>query len=273
MTIVAGFHVHDGLLLCSDSQFTGCEKIYKEKLFRRTFSSVVVSFALSGDDDYGRSIIEDCYEAVATLPDGEQTLWNVRKSIRRSIKSGLRDCADSPEKPQFLIGITTPKESGLFSSRESAIPPVDGFEFRGTGSYIGHYIMKSMDSMGMQLMTLKEAVLVGLCILSAAKRNDANCGGGSQFLVVRGMGSFRFGTASLDLTGAYMDEYERLIRSFMMAVGTPASSEEFVKAMAAFADSAHDLHLRMCGVGSYYRMLLDSLSQLSPESPAGSDES
>lgn len=50
MTIIAGFRVQDGILLCSDTEWSGGLKIYKEKIFTHPFRGGVISFAVSGDE-------------------------------------------------------------------------------------------------------------------------------------------------------------------------------------------------------------------------------
>jgi hypothetical protein len=269
LTIAAGFAVRDGLLLCSDSQYSGWEKVYKDKLFCYQFGAVMVSFALAGDDDYGCTVIDDCYEGIAAMPSDRQTVWNVRKTIRRAIKRVLKDCSSETLKPEFLIGISSFNEgSFLFSSRGASIPRVDRFDFRGSGAYIAHYIMKSLDPMRVDLMDLEEAALIGFCILSAAKRNDTNCGGGSQFLAIRGMGAFQFGANPLDVSGHYMDHYEYFSRSLMTYMGDVSMpDDEFKRHLKGFCEAVMKLRADMCGATSHYRMLIESLRQAGSRDP------
>jgi len=143
MTIAAGFVCRDGILLCADSQHTGgWEKTFREKVFARPLGAVMLSFALAGDENVGRTVIDECCLSVSTIPRTEQTIWNVRKSIRRTLKQELKDCPADIEKPQFLIAITTLNESILFSTREHAMPRVQDYEFLGTGGYIGKHLMQ-----------------------------------------------------------------------------------------------------------------------------------
>jgi hypothetical protein len=230
MTITAGFCGQNGILLCADSQYSGWEKVYKDKLFSFDFAGAMVAFALSGSDSYGRSIIEDCYEAVETMPESERTVWAIRKTIRRAISQGLRDCSSMQDRPGFLIAITTTSENPvLFSSHETAIPKVTDFEFQGSGAYIGNYIMKSLGTLGKPLANLKELVVIGLCIISAAKRNDASCGGGCQFMAIGHMKCMPYVIPSIDIFGSNLDRYESMLRGLMLLVGNPDIPDSIFK--------------------------------------------
>ena len=90
MTIAAGFVATDGILLFTDTQYSGFEKTYREKIIRAS-SVPMVHFAISGDVDYAKSAIEDCRDAIKNIPYPEQSIWNVRKSIRRTIKRILEE--------------------------------------------------------------------------------------------------------------------------------------------------------------------------------------
>jgi hypothetical protein len=262
MTIAAGFVVRNGILLCADSQYSGWEKVYKDKLFCRAIGPAMVGFALAGDDDYGRSIIEDCYQAATSIPHGDQTIWTIRKAIRRVISRELKSVPSDREKPQFLVAISTRVESALFSTNESSMPRVDKFDFRGSGSYIAYYIMKSLSPAGIAQMSVENAALIGMCILTAAKRNDFACGGGSQFLVVRATSGIRLGNLSVDLSDIHMDEYEFMTRNLMMTVGdSNLSDDEFQKYLTGFNMAVTDLRTRLCTAGSSYRGIIDTLKQ------------
>jgi hypothetical protein len=265
MTIAAGFATSDGILLCADSQYTGWEKVYKDKLFCGVFGTVMVSFALAGDDVLGKSIIDDCWESLSEIPSDEQTIWNVRKSIRRVIKRELRDFPETVErpKPQFLIGIGNFSTSVLFTTKEAAMPRVETYDFLGSGAYIAHYVMKSLNSMGLSMMTIENAVLVGLCILTSAKRNDSSCGGGSQFLVMPRMGGGAFlGPASVDLSDAYVDRFDSLARNLMMSVGNlKVSDKDFKEHLDSFGEQLTDLRREMVKPGSHYRAIIETLRQ------------
>jgi hypothetical protein len=159
MTIAAGFVCRDGILLCTDSQYTAAEKTQKDKLFMRPFNRASISFAFVGDEDYGKTAIEEGMLALKELPENHQSVWDIRRCLRRSISRVLdefsqRKHLDQSQKPEFLISISTQQSSPkLFLCRESAFAQVADCDFRGSGTYLAGYIAATI------------GLLVGLCQL------------------------------------------------------------------------------------------------------------
>ena len=85
MTIAAGFVCRDGILLCTDSQYTAYDKTNKDKIFMRPYGRGSVSFAFVGDESYGKTAIDEGMLAVRALPDEHQSVWDIRKSLRRAM--------------------------------------------------------------------------------------------------------------------------------------------------------------------------------------------
>jgi hypothetical protein len=64
-------------VLCADSQYSGADKLYRDKISPRLFGGAFVHFAVCGDEDYAKSAIEDCCEAMAdTQHDKTEHLGN-----------------------------------------------------------------------------------------------------------------------------------------------------------------------------------------------------
>jgi hypothetical protein len=139
MTIAAGFRCIDGILLCTDSQFTAADKTFREKIITVDFSrQSMVTFAFSGDEDYAKSAIEDAREAVAEIPEGEQTVSTIRKKIMKAVsdmsKAYSGHGGEQSQKPEFIVAVSTRRgHTELFSCRESAMPPVPLYTCIGSG--------------------------------------------------------------------------------------------------------------------------------------------
>jgi hypothetical protein len=86
MTIAAGFYVHDGILLCSDSQYTSAEKINKQKLFPATINGDSYVFALAGHEQNGKMAINECIDAIAAMQPEKRALKSVQKALRLAVK-------------------------------------------------------------------------------------------------------------------------------------------------------------------------------------------
>jgi hypothetical protein len=265
VTIAAGFVTRDGILLCSDSQYSGWEKIYDAKLFSRAWGSGTVSFAFSGSVDHARSIIEDCWEKLA-MPSGPQNVADLRRDLREVIKIGISQCPAGTELPEFLIGVTTQSEAHLFVARNLAMPRVSRFEFLGSGAYIAHHVVKSLNPAQFDLMSFEEGVLVALSVLSAAKRNDQYCGGGSQFLAAGRGAGLLFGPSSVDLSDALLDRYEFLLRNLFISVGDRHCTDEgFAKTLNDVCSELTTLRKQMREPSYMLASVLDSISQVAKE--------
>jgi hypothetical protein len=287
VTIAAGFVTREGILLCSDSQFTGWEKIYQSKLFSIPLPPFMVSFTFSGSGDHARSIIEDCYQELHGKPLGSAAI--IRNLLRKTIKRGLAECPPECDKPEFLIGITAENEAHLFSARGGAMPRVERFEFLGSGTYIAHHVMKSLSPFTVDVMGFEQAAIIGLSVISAAKRNDACCGGGSQFLAASRCSGLILGPSSVERSDEHLDQYEYIMRNLFMSVGG-RSEGDFERHLDFAVREIRRLRAAMIAPGSGFSGVLDSITQVgsgfrqgttgdpqpplpSQESPEGPNES
>jgi hypothetical protein len=303
MTIAAGFVCRDGILLCADSQYSGFGKEYRDKLFSESTGQATWAFAIAGDEDYAKTAIEDSNEAVYAIPPEEQTVWSVRKAIRRAIKRVLDDYKKSDrdlnQKPEFLIAISARNDTRLFSSSDTAFLPIEEpyFGFRGTGAYIGNFIMNSYtQGTIIRGYTVRQILPVAIHVLSAAKRQDASCGGGSQFMMVSsGVVRALFENSVWEAVDRYILEYEFRSAALLISLGDLSITEdEFKERVDSFANTLTKTREMLAAPGGQYHRLLNSVSPSlnqsnstnpqpttadsspqppSPESPGGSDES
>jgi hypothetical protein len=318
MTIAAGFVATDGILLFADTQHTSyCDKTYRRKIISAKVSQAMVHFAIAGDDDYAASAVEDCRESLSAIEIASPSAWEVRKVIRRTIKKVIEDYEKrslSPDqKPEFIVSVGSYKDGlKLFSSRETAIPPVEDYDFRGSGRTIASYIMHSFGPRVIN-QTMEGLLPIALHILSAAHKQDPNCGGGAQFVALSqipaldqsGLLMRASDVCTMDRLGidAHVREYEYWSGAlFSLAVGAAElSDEEFNKRLAVIGERFAEIRADIMRPPSEYmnlvsdirsirprpQVMTDSVMQLglespvadqppqppSPETPEGSDES
>ena len=264
MTIAAGFVARDGILLCADSQYTAAEKTYRPKVFAENCGAFTIGFTFSGDEDYAKTAIFDSFDAVTRIPQGSPML-EARKAIRRVIKQVISDynaakLADPLQQPAFLVAISSESEKALFSSRETAMPPVESYACLGTGSYLGQYIVPSQLPHPMTL-SIRSLVPLSLHMIAAVKRHDAYCGGGANFVVIRGRESRGFYFADPARPDAGFVDYDRLSSQLLLSLGNPNDSdEEFQNKLAAFTKSITELrNSLLLNSDSAYGLLLATL--------------
>jgi len=151
VTIIAGFQVKDGILLCSDTEWSGGSKVYQEKIFSHFFRGGAVSFALAGSEANGKMAIQDCRAALDLGRKRSYTVKEVRAIIRRAVRSiheGYVDSrpADEKDAARFELMVAFALKSGareLLATSGPSVYPVDKFRCLGSGWYVGNHIIEA----------------------------------------------------------------------------------------------------------------------------------
>jgi 20S proteasome alpha/beta subunit len=73
----------------------------------------------------------------------------------------------------------------MFKSSGPAVLLSEPYHCTGVGAYLGDYLMRSVFKRG---MLIKDATLLAIQALAAAKSYDANCGGDTQFIKLSSTG-------------------------------------------------------------------------------------
>jgi hypothetical protein len=156
-----------------------------------TPESCSLGFALAGHEDFGKMAIDDCVEKVLACPAGERTMRNVGIALRAAIKAINDDYVDKKPtserelaKFELIIGAWLPLAGGLnlFRTRGSAVNSAGSYHCTGVGAYLGDYLMRNV--FDPRSMNIRDAVVLAIQALGAAKSYDANCGGDTQFLTI-----------------------------------------------------------------------------------------
>jgi 20S proteasome alpha/beta subunit len=196
MTIAAGFVVQDGVLLCSDSQYSGGIKLFKKKIFPFSIDDECsVAFALDGLEGVAKMAIHDCREAIAEMPKRKRTLKSVRTALRVVVRSINKDYV-SPDRDGFdliiALWLKTEAEPKLFATSGKAVNDIYHYKCIGSGGlYLGHYLVEqSRDISEICPMITEHAFLLGSRMLTAAAMFDDGCGGLPVFWLLRKDGSF-----------------------------------------------------------------------------------
>ena len=195
MTIAAGFCTRDGIVLCADTMMTSAMRTYESKIFPYSIDGESYAFALAGHELYGKMAIDECREAVASVAVEKRTVRTVRKAIAKAIKEifenhiDLRPESERPDAQIYLlIAAWIPKDGGthLFSTLSTAVTERLDCDCIGSGYYLGNFLIRPVFQNN---MPMQEAILLATHALSAAKTYDVNCGGASQFVILRSDGS------------------------------------------------------------------------------------
>jgi hypothetical protein len=276
MTIAAGFWVHNGVLLCSDTMYTGAMKIHQEKIFPGTVSgkgACSCAFVLAGHEGFGKMAIQDCMDAIHDIPGENRNFRTVKAALRTTIKAINDEYVDTRQPPErdaarfeLLVAfwLASDEKLRLFSTQGPALIPVKFYECLGTGSYLGHYLIRPAYHFR---MNVEHAVLLATQALAAAKRYDANCGGGSVFLLLSDDGSqtplIRY---DVSVAESHIVTAEELARSFVLNIGnTRITDEVFEKNCQGIMQVAKTLRAQWKGKSDAWEKVVNDLRPTGPE--------
>jgi len=265
MTIAAGFVAQDGILLAADTMYTGGAKIHQPKLFGFNFSANTPSsstfvFALAGHEDFGKMAIEDCVGALRDCPTSEHSLKTVRGLLRKSVKSIKEEYVDKApsaeretSKFELIIGAWLPLAGGLnlFRTKGSAVNDAGSYHCTGYGAYLGDYLMRNIFT---PTMRLKDAALLAIQALGAAKAYDASCGGDTQFMTIFPGGRLSALTPyDVHTSESYISEFEVLSRKLLFNIAdADMDDKQFVAWFDAFSDEVRRIRAFWRGAGMTY---------------------
>lgn len=87
MTIAAGLVLGDGILLCADTLYTDSYvKEYRDKIFSWAGKYAAVGFAVAGNSDIARMVVDDCRSAMSAVTATELTTGRILRMIRPIVK-------------------------------------------------------------------------------------------------------------------------------------------------------------------------------------------
>ncbi len=233
MTIAAGFHCQDGVLLCADSMYVGGTKVHQPKLFgyvvggQEVVDSCSFAIALAGHENYGKMAIEDCVEEIKNCPADRRSARNIKQALRKAVKKINDDYVDTrPEsherenaKFDLIIAAWLPRGGGLrmFKSSGPAVLDADSYHCTGIGAYLGDYLMHNVFNRSMRV---QDAALLAIQALSATKAYDSNCGGDTQFITISPGGALsNVVPYDVHTSEGYISDFERASRKLLFALG------------------------------------------------------
>lgn len=193
MTIAAGFVCTDGLLLASDTLFTGVTKRFGRKLWANPFGSDgVVSVGGSATeaallrikDEIFTDVRPDLTEA-DILREADQIVQYV---ITAESSAGILD------KPEILLGITTEGRSALYFSVNGGVfarlPPEAPVRCVGWATGLGQYVADRLCPP--EGLPIKWAKVVGAYLVKQAVTYSGYCGGDTNLLEITNVGATKF---------------------------------------------------------------------------------
>lgn len=183
MTIAAGFNCRDGIVLASDTLYSGVNKRYDRKLWALpTKNGATIALAGSGNavlirrarDEIGEQL--EAQDATVRQVDARQIVDGVLYSLLHKYK---HDAEDFPL--SLLVAVRTADGCALYESDGNAVlGKVDKpASCIGWGASLGLYVA---DFLYASHMSTKWASIVAAHLIGLAKTYAADCGGDTHLL-------------------------------------------------------------------------------------------
>lgn len=246
MTIAAGFHFQDGILLCADTELQqGYSKFVGSKLFIPQLGDLPIrmAFAIAGSVPNAQKAIRRMTEAVRGIPadqcsptrvvDGmEKCLEEIYENIRRQPGYGRESGPDF----WLLIALWTKLGLELYATHEDCINKCEASAFVGIGDYFARYVAETAYRPNFSGM---EIIPFAVHVLKQTKNNVPGCGGASQVLMIRASDGEPADIEQFDISTLeeFSGAFHRAFQSLCFEVVNPESTAEHLRnEIAEFAD-------------------------------------
>jgi 20S proteasome alpha/beta subunit len=158
MTLAVGFKCPDSILIGTDTHIVtpGVSKLNGSKMFRNEPKNGVNSIiAMAGNFSYGRMAMQHLQYELGNL-DSDLSFKKIRDTLEnQTLQFHKRHIYPHPDRlsvaVDLLIAVWSPKESyaAIFWTEDSAVVEFPTYACIGTGSTVGHYVIKPMYKSGM----------------------------------------------------------------------------------------------------------------------------
>ena len=232
MTIAAGFVVEDGVVLCTDSLYSGGIKRMGKKIFPLQLNGGAVAFAVAGHEPFAARAIEECALCFDQNPDHQASVTGIKSTVELALKNFHEQFvftrpADERDKVRFqlLVAMATLTESPcIFSSCETVLTPISRYECIGSGYFVGEHIIETGYT---QNMRLDDAVLLGIHATAVAKEYVEGVGGPIQLLWMKNGIVSPFHPLNTSIfTENYVMSYERRSEELLFQAANPKLTDE-----------------------------------------------
>jgi 20S proteasome alpha/beta subunit len=232
MTIAAGFVANDGVVLCTDSLYSGGIKVHGKKIFPMQLDGGAVAFALAGHEPFAKRAIEECFAFLGQNPDSQRSVRGIKTLVEAALKRFHEEFVftrpvGERESVWFnlLVAIASLSEPPcLFASHETVLIPVPEHECFGVGYYVGHHVIETAYS---RRMAVDDAVVLAIHAVAVAKEYVEGVGGQTQLLWIRnGTVSPFHPINSAIYTENYVMSFDRRSAELLFHTANPKLDEE-----------------------------------------------
>jgi hypothetical protein len=229
MTIAAGFHCNDGVVISTDTLMTASpSKTHESKIHHWSFPGGKVGFALAGNVPGALCAIERVKRCLSDKTGN--ALSHIEKTLESEYK---RQVIDLPEELRddysllFVLWLPDGK-ARLYGAEGLSVYPIDAWEAIGIGMDLANFVI----GQGHSPSRIYDALKLSSYTLSSIKDNVDGCGGMSVHLVTTNEGEMGIVTSlhgpSRDLQ-EYARTFDGTVRELLMQIATEGASNEQVE--------------------------------------------
>jgi hypothetical protein len=211
MTIAAGILCSDGLVLCSDTEYTGTTKQTGPKVWITTSpvtdDGCCVAMAGAGETLLLRAIRDRLSAAVLTGMTRGEALQHIQTDLHEFYEDHVYNYPDYVNKRtiQLLIGIRDVNGFSLLQNSDHSLGPIDTSACIGQGTDLGEYLIDStVRGVVRPPVNTTTGKMLAIYVLMQVKKYSLFCGGNSQVLVIPKQGQPSF------MTDAELSAFEKV---------------------------------------------------------------
>lgn len=205
VTVVAGFKITGGVVLCADTQETvgGISKRNVPKLrfepsnLRYKFDKMAagidpddLAVAFCGATDNGPyldMLVDEAWEAAKDATSFTDACSLIKRSIKDTYQEygTIYQLGQLPS-TEIIYGVKMEQTSKLFYAFGPAVSETDQYHSGGVGSYMADFIASRMYD---RYLSVAQCIILAAYVLFQAKEHVEGCGGDSHIAVLRNQGT------------------------------------------------------------------------------------
>jgi hypothetical protein len=210
MTIAAGFHCDDGVVLCTDSQHTvGQSKFYDEKIYTALSKNGIVCVAGAGDSEHIKYVTQEIAKNIeGKNPNIDQINLAIDQVVSKTFSSHFAPIRQSgdPNPPTFvlIVAVQLNRETHLLKVRETgSVSEVEHLGLAVTGTEAGESVFRALADILLMhdVRSVYAVCAIAAYLIRSVGKFSAYCGGSPQLACFADDGSRWIHTIASDDPG------------------------------------------------------------------------
>jgi 20S proteasome alpha/beta subunit len=230
MTIAAGFICTDGVVLASDTLYSGVNKQYGRKLWTFSFGQdTTIAIAGAGDAVLIKRAVDEISERLSRSIVSHRMVCDTADSVLYQLLHKYSPQASDEFKLSLLVGVRAESRCELYWSNGNAVLAtlIGPATCIGWGNILGLYVVETLYA---QPMPMKWAKIVAAHLIRLTKKHAADCGGDTHILALPLVGDVEFieTKSQIDDLEAYLGALDGTMRVVLPGTDLNATAESVI---------------------------------------------